>query len=284
MTQMEKNRTNIDQAWQLLYNRLAEDGLLPESDVAKKTFLHSSTFKWVACMAILLVSVAVISIVISYNLKEQQLLSIYNEKDEATLVKTLEDGSIVYLADQTSLQFPEHFDKMKREVYLQGNAFFDIAGNPERPFVIEASLIQIEVLGTAFNVKEGNNDNFSLSVDRGEVKVTLKKTGQSIHVKAGETGLLRSDQLQTVATKDVGQFRRYTEQMQFKDERLDNVIRVINRNSKDMRLEIESGIENRLLTVTFSNNSTSSMAQLICMALNLEYIQKQDKILISNSK
>lgn len=284
MTQIEKKKTNTDQAWNLLYSRLEQDGLLPETEGSKRTFLRPATFKWAASIAVLLVSIVVASIVINNNLKERQLLSLYNEKDEATLVTTLEDGSIVYLADQTSLQYPKHFEKKKREVFLEGNAFFDVKGNRERPFVIETDLIQVEVLGTAFNVKGKDSDNFSLSVDRGEVKVTLKKTGQSIYIKAGETGLLRSDQLETVVTKDLNQFQRYTRQIQFKDERLADVVRVINKNVVGVQLEVAPNLEDRLLTVTFSNDSPYSMAQLICMALDLECVQQQDKIRISELK
>lgn len=284
MTQIEKNNTSTDKAWNQLYSRLAEDGLLLETETHKRTFLRSTTFKWVASIAILLVSIAALSIAVSHNLKERQLLSLYNEKDEATLVTTLEDGSIVYLADQTSLKYPEHFERERREVFLQGNAFFDVKGNRKRPFLIETDLIQVEVLGTAFNVKGRDNDNFSLSVDRGEVKVTLKKTGQSIYVKAGETGLLRSDELHIMPTKDADQFYNYTRQIQFKDERLADVVRVINRNSEGIQLEVAPGLENRLLTVSFSNDSASSMAQLICMALNLDCIRQEDKIRISESK
>ena len=284
MTQIEKNNTSTDKAWNQLYSRLEEDGLLPEKETHKRTFLRSTTFKWVAGIAILLVSITALSIAVSHSLKERQLLSLYNEKDEATLVTTLEDGSIVYLADQTSLKYPEHFERERREVFLQGNAFFDVKGNRKRPFVIETDLIQVEVLGTAFNVKGRDNDNFSLSVDRGEVKVTLKKTGQTIHIKAGETGLLQADRLETVPTKDVDQFNKYTKQMQFKDERLADVVRVINRNSEGIQLEVAPGLEHRLLTVSFSNDSASSMAQLICMALNLDCIRQEDRIRISESK
>ncbi|QIK59283.1 hypothetical protein G7050_05300 [Dysgonomonas sp. HDW5A] len=284
MTQIEKNNTSTDKAWNQLCSRLAEEGLLTETESHKRTFLRSVTFKWVASIAVLLVSIVAVSIVVNQNLKDKHLLSLYNEKNEATLVTTLEDGSIVYLADQTSLKYPKHFERERREVFLQGNAFFDVKGNRKRPFVIETDLIQVEVLGTAFNVKGKDNDNFSLSVDRGEVKVTLKKTGQSIYVKAGETGLLRSDQLHTMPTKDADQFYSYTRQIQFKDERLADVVRVINRNSEGVQLEVAPGLENRLLTVSFSNDSASSMAQLICMALNLECIRQEGKIRISELK
>lgn len=284
MRQIEKNKTSTDEAWNLLYNRLSEDGLLPDLQADKRSFIYTAPFKWVASIAILLVGIVAASIVLNQNLNAKQLLSLYNENNEATLVTTLEDGSIVYLADQTSLQYPEHFEEKKREVFLRGNAFFDVKGNKKRPFVVETDLIQVEVLGTAFNVKGKDLDNFSLSVDRGKVKVTLKKTGQSINIKAGETGLLRADVLETIPTKDVNQFYNYTRQMQFKDERLADVVRVINKNTEGVQLEVAPSLEDRLLTVTFSNDSADAMAQLICMALNLQYVQQDNRIHISELK
>lgn len=284
MTRTEKTRDNTNKAWNSLYCRLAQDGLLPKDDTPRTTTLASTTFRWVAGVAAVLIGVVLVSITINHSGLQNPLLSVYNEKDESTLVTTLEDGSIVYLSEQTSLQFPPHFGAEKREVYLQGNAFFDVKGNRKHPFVINTELIEVEVLGTAFNVKERDSDRFSLSVARGEVKITLKKTRQSIRIKAGETGLLRGDELQTVLTQDLNQFDRYTRQMQFKDERLADVIRVINKNTEGLEVELAPGLENRLLTVSFSNDSVLSMTQLICMALQLECIQNENKIRISESK
>ena len=53
-------------------------------------------------------------------------------REKPTLVKTLEDGSVVYLAQESTLKYPEHFAEDKREVNLQGEAFFDVAKKPER--------------------------------------------------------------------------------------------------------------------------------------------------------
>lgn len=60
---------------------------------------------------------------------------------------------------------------------LKGNALFDIAGNRARPFFIETGKVQIEVIGTAFHVRNSGNSPFELAVQRGEVKVTQKQNG-----------------------------------------------------------------------------------------------------------
>lgn len=52
------------------------------------------------------------------------LLTLHNNEASTTLVTTLEDGSIVYLADNSQLSYPEHFQREKREVSLLGNAHF----------------------------------------------------------------------------------------------------------------------------------------------------------------
>ena len=65
---------------------------------------------------------------------EAQALIMQENTEQSTLVTTLEDGSIVYMGGETSLQYPEHFSMDKREVSLQGNALFDVTGNRERPF------------------------------------------------------------------------------------------------------------------------------------------------------
>jgi ferric-dicitrate binding protein FerR (iron transport regulator) len=68
--------------------------------------------------------------------------------------------------------------------------------------------------------------------------------------------------------------------MHFKDERLADVISVINRNFKDVIFEVSPDIEERLLTATFSKDSPDSLVQLICSALNLKYSQQQNIIKI----
>lgn len=227
-----------------------------------------------AAVALLCLLVSVVYLNGTGQDTDQNLLTRQNSEATTTLVTMLEDGSIVYLAGNTSLQYPEHFSHDRREVSLQGNALFDVAGNRARPFVIETEDTRIEVLGTAFNVKSTGNTPFELSVQRGEVKVTLKKSGQDIHVKAGETVTLLSRKLQLSTTPDPGLFSRYTDRIRFKDEKLGDILRVINQQNPDTRLQMAPGLENRTLTVTFSNDTPEDMAELICLALNLKKTQQ----------
>lgn len=275
MTRKEKNNRKTDQAWTTLYNRLEKDGLITQAETPRPS-LRLTAFKWTAAAVILLCTYLSINYfnqtekVIDRNLLTRQ------NKETITLATTLEDGSIVYLAGNAAIHYPEHFQPDKREISLQGNALFDIAGNRTRPFLIETEDTRIEVLGTAFNVKSDGSQPFELSVQRGMVKVTLKKSGQDVYVKAGETATLSSRKLQVNQTRNPEQFSEITQHIRFKDEQLADILRIINLNTGDIRLQAIPTLESRTLTVTFSNNSPESIAELICAALNLKYTRDKN--------
>lgn len=91
---------------------------------------------------------------------------------------TLDDGSQIAVNTTSELQFPSKFEAAERRVKLQGEAFFDVAENPEKPFVIEAGDLRIKVLGTSFNVRNYDDENLAeITVRSGKVQVTHKNGG-----------------------------------------------------------------------------------------------------------
>ena len=66
---------------------------------------------------------------------------------------TLADGTHVWLNARSELSYPTVFDAKKREVTLKGEAFFNVAKNPDKKFVVNAGRCELEVLGTQFNVE-----------------------------------------------------------------------------------------------------------------------------------
>ena len=203
-------------------------------------------------------------------------------REASMLVTTLEDGSVVYLAQESTLKYPEHFATDKREVNLQGEAFFDVAKKHEQTFLIETEKVQIEVLGTAFNVRSHGDDSFRLSVQRGRVKVSLKQGGQSVLVNAGETVTLQARQLQLSETGDSDEFRQYTKNIRFKDECLEDILRVVNAEASALQIQTASPVlSKRKLTIEFENNSPETVAELICWALSLKCSREGDKLILS---
>lgn len=281
MIQTEKNRSRTDQAWEQLYTRLEQEGLLDKPTSGKQIQYRIGRMKWAAVIAVLCVSVAAAMFLGQGQTPESPLLTLHNNEASTTLVTTLEDGSIVYLADNSQLSYPEHFQGEKREVSLSGNALFDVSGNKERPFLIETEQARIEVLGTSFNIRSSDKSAFELAVRRGLVKVTLKKGGEQTQVKAGQTVSLSSNRLQVTPTQDNEQFSDYTRRIQFKDERLGDILRVINLEYPKEQLKTTDTLEDRRLTVSFYNDTPATMAELICAALRLKCTRQNNVWMIS---
>ena len=168
-------KIKTDQAWNRLYNRLDNDRLLAKVDEGRSIRKHSQWIRYGAVAAVLIGVVwgALYWMTGSEREPAQNFLTQENQ-GISTLATTLEDGSVVLLAKETSLLYPKHFIADKREVSLQGNAFFDVAKKQGQPFWIDTEQAKIEVLGTAFSVQSDEHAPFRLSVQRGIVKVWNK--------------------------------------------------------------------------------------------------------------
>jgi len=88
----------------------------------------------------------------------------------------LPDGSTVIIMKDSKLTYLPIYNKMgKREVYLEGQAYFDVKHNPSSPFIVHTGNIKTIVLGTAFNIKAIKGDNnVIVTVTRGKVSVSNK--------------------------------------------------------------------------------------------------------------
>ncbi|MDR3260771.1 MAG: FecR domain-containing protein [Tannerella sp.] len=267
-----------DRGWELLYKRLEREHLLPGKPVSKHAFFRPARFGWIAGAAVVCACICSVWFIRQAGVRPNDWVVLHNTNQAYTLATMFGDSSVVFLSGRTTIQYPPRFREDKREINLQGNAFFDI--NAGRPFIINTEAATVEVLGTSFRVESENHASFRLSVRSGEVKVTLKKDKQTVHVKAGETTSFESESLHLAKT-GTAPFDDCFKQIHFKDERLANVVRILNMHADSVRLEITPGLENRLLTVAFSNDSPLTMATLICAALDLRHARQGNTILIS---
>ncbi|TXJ28838.1 MAG: DUF4974 domain-containing protein [Chitinophagaceae bacterium] len=87
----------------------------------------------------------------------------------------LPDGTQVWLNADSKITYNENFQDKLREVQLSGEAFFDVVRDESRPFIIHTNVIDVKVLGTAFNVRSyADEKNTETSLIRGSVEITLR--------------------------------------------------------------------------------------------------------------
>lgn len=112
----------------------------------------------------------------------------YNNNSDGEQHIVLSDGSEVILEKNSRLTYAANFSSGKREVYLEGNAFFSITRNPERPFIVYTQTIVTKVLGTSFYVKANTGaETASVVVKTG--KVSVFKRENFTNTDAGSTSL-----------------------------------------------------------------------------------------------
>src|SRR3989304_4571436 len=111
---------------------------------------------------------------------------ITTEKGQRVSFK-LPDGSEVFLNAASSIQFPADFLNGKREISLDGEAFFRVVHKDDEPFIVSFKGGKVEDIGTEFNVKAWNEDKVSsVAVSGGEVVVSSNGTGRSVHLIEGQ--------------------------------------------------------------------------------------------------
>lgn len=258
-------------AWDKLHGRFQEEHLLPKQ---KQVLLPQRNIMPALSWAAVFVGVVALGLGMFYvgNQKPtESLVTLTTTADPTALIQTLKDGSVVYLAHNTSFSYPEKFSRDERKVELTGEAYFDIARNPSKPFVIETSSATVEVLGTAFNIKANSNNGFELIVERGKVRVT-PKTGstESFIITAGEKLSSVDNHFLKEKNNDNTYMVWRTKRMRFKDETLGNIVKVLNSNYHSKIVVEDNNVANRRLTVTFNNSSIDTMTEVICVTLNLK--------------
>lgn len=112
----------------------------------------------------------------------------------------LEDGTRVWLNSDTRLRFPAAFGKKERRIYLEGEAYFDVKKETDRPFVVTISDINITVLGTQFNVSSlGEEKGVYTTLVKGSVKV--EKENHSSILQPDEQAFCGADRKDIVIRK-----------------------------------------------------------------------------------
>lgn len=196
----EKIMAAIDKA-----TRGAEDNKATELTTAP---LHKLWKAWKYVAAVLVLGVA---IYFSVNTaKEKVLASQWKHKITAPKIKerlVLSDGTIVTLNSGTKLSYPASFGSKNREVYLSGEAFFEVHKDSNHPFIIHTKKMNVRVLGTAFNIKSYDNEPESeTSLIHGSIEVTLNdRASDRIILKPKEKLIVYNNlppEIQT--TKNVG--------------------------------------------------------------------------------
>lgn len=104
---------------------------------------------------------------------------------------TLADGTKIILNSESSLQYPTSFAGSERKVQLQGEAYFEVAADPNKPFLVSTGDQELKVLGTHFNIQAYPNEAISTTLLEGSVALTANK--KTLKLKPGQQAVLKRE-------------------------------------------------------------------------------------------
>lgn len=106
---------------------------------------------------------------------------------------TLSDGTRVWLNGESVLEFPERFTGHRREVSLHGEAYFEVAKDRQHPFIVKSRYYTATVLGTSFNATAYSEQDASIALVEGKVKVCDSQDNQEHILTPGHLLTLTAD-------------------------------------------------------------------------------------------
>lgn len=192
---------------------------------------------------------------------------------------TLSDGSLVTMNRNSTMTWEKNFDASLRKVELKGEAFFDVAHNEDKPFIVETDGVHLKVLGTAFNVMVTDTVTIA-EVIRG--KVMMFTSDQNIIIEAGRKGEYdkESKHLRLVDLKNKNDIAYATHDLVFESESLREIC---NQLSKAFGVQFTFANEELLhclLTSEYKDKSLSFIMNLMSESLGFSYEIKGTNVYI----
>ncbi|RED19012.1 FecR family protein [Flavobacterium cutihirudinis] len=187
----------------------------------------------------------------------------------------LSDGTQIWLNAGSVLKYPKEFKGDTREVYLSGEAFFDVTKDKKHPFIIHTNKMDTKVLGTSFNVQAYPDQiTQEVSVLTGRVNVKSTVTEENVYVTPGQKAVFKSRDNKLHAFKDIplstiSLWRKNI--MVFEETPLPEVVATINRNY-NVAIEIKNKNLNALkISAYFKELPADQVIGLVCNIINANY-------------
>jgi transmembrane sensor len=258
-----------------------------KSNFVSKIFFSPLLLKRAASIVLFLILVTGI-LYISGIIKQSDSI-VWNEKVTSSgekFVLVLSEGTKVTLNADTKLRYPENFNHTNREVYLQGEAYFEVSHNPKRPFIVRSGNILTTVLGTKFNVSAFSNEkNISISLLEGKVKISKNKQFQVEEIAV----LKPKQQLLYDKENNISSFEQFDslEAVGWKD----NIYKFANKPLGEVLSQLERafGVKFSLadksfltqkITIKFEKNSLQTVIDVIKNLTGLNYKIVKEKSII----
>ncbi|WP_234573605.1 FecR family protein [Rhodohalobacter sp. 614A] len=273
--------------------------------VTTQMISHSMNF-WGSPQKAWMFRAAAIILVVATSLMTVWLMDVNEEASEpffsqvtspvrTITTRTLPDGTRVELNANSTLKYPSSFSASERNVYLEGEAFFDVESDKKRPFKVHSGQLTTTVLGTEFNVKyipELGDVEVALVEGRVQVGVADKKSlSSSVTLEPNQWVRYSSTDNQMAVGEGIQTKILWREGiLEFKDNTLTEVASTL-QNWYGVEILIDDSAANEIkVTGTFENESLEHVLETLNFVAGIEYKMERntdnevDKVILSSKE
>lgn len=221
-----------------------------------------------------------------YQSAQSKMIEIYVAYGEEKYLM-LPDSSEVWINSGTTFKYPENFQKDRRTVYLDGEAYFSVRKDEAKPFVVTAELLDVKVLGTQFNVQAYSNDEKTITtLTSGKVAVQTKTYADKI-LKPNEQ-LVFDNKTSEISITEIPSDETTSwmkGQLVFMNASLDEIFKTLERKFNKPIIN-NSGIpEGNLYTIKFlKGESLNEVLDVLNDMVNIKYQINSNQIVITKSE
>ncbi len=241
--------------------------------------------RWAAVLLLPLISAAAVW-VYQERLHDYKSLAEFYVPEGKIDSLVLSDGSKVVINGGSVLLYPEKFAEHKdsRDVFLLGEGHFNVAKNPDQPFIVHSGNLNVKVLGTIFNVRAYvNEENITTTLEEGCVELSDKQYSEMM--KPNEQIIYsRIDGRTSKKTVNVKDFSGWaTGRMSFSNKSLGEILQMIGKRF-DVHFDVDKRVNlNAKYTMGFNRNETIDdvMKVITHLGEDLKYTKKGNVIRLS---
>lgn len=260
---------NEEDAWERFQQRVST-GQRP-----KTIELPKRSMNWMQVAAILVVMIGCMWL-INFLVNGNRVTLV---ADNTVITETLPDGSVVTLNKSAELKYVKDFEGKTREVQLEGEAFFDVTPNKNKPFVITANGVKVTVVGTSFNVKS-SKEVTEVIVETGRVEVAKKKS--SVFLDPSEKATVYKNKPDPVKEENLDALYKYYRTKTFvcNNTPLSRLVEILN-DAYGANIEIaREQLKTLPITATFKEETLDNILEVISETFGIKVEKKENKIVL----
>ncbi len=198
----------------------------------------------------------------------------------------LPDGTLLTLNSGSTIKYTKRESLSYRMIKLNGEAYFEVARDTTRPFIIDAGLARVEVLGTKFNVRAYPESKVvEVTVSSGLVAMASKReSDHQILLAKGNTGIYTREkkELNLIKSGNANAIAWKTRELVFTDTPIEEVIRVIAHTYNVDIVLVDPGLSEFTITVSFTNQELEAVLNVLESTLDLKIEKNGNQIRIDS--